>query len=110
MGFSQGDIVLVSFPFTMGNSSKVRPAIVVSNKVVNKTEDVILAQITSKPRKDDFTFLLNSEELSVPLFHQSQVRCHKIFIIHKTSIIKKISFLNEDSFSRLREKIFKLFE
>jgi len=55
MSYIQGDIVLVPFPFTMGTSSKVRPAIVVSNSTVNNTEDVILAQITSKPRKDVFT-------------------------------------------------------
>jgi hypothetical protein len=49
MSYNQGDIVLVPFPFTIGTSW---PAIVVSNSTVDNTEDVILAQITYKPRKD----------------------------------------------------------
>ena len=60
MDYNQGDIVLVPFPFTLGTSSKPRPAIVVSNSIVNKTQDVILAQITSKPRKDEFTYILDT--------------------------------------------------
>ena len=105
MSYNQGDIVLVPFPFTMGTSSKVRPVIVVSNSTVNNTEDVILAQITSKPRKDVFTYALENEKLSESLNLSSQVRCHKIFIVQKTTIYKKISTLNQIGRSELREKI-----
>ena len=105
MSYNQGDIVLVPFPFTMGTSSKVRPVIVVSNSTVNNTEDVILAQITSKPRKDVFTYALENEKLSESLNLSSQVRCHKIFIVQKTTIYKKLSTLNQIGRSELREKI-----
>lgn len=109
MSYIQGDIVLVPFPFTMGTSSKVRPAIVVSNSTVNNTEDVILAQITSKPRKDVFTYPLENEKLSDSLKLSSQVRCHKIFIVQKTIIHKKISTLNQIGISELKEKIISFF-
>lgn len=109
MSFEQGDIVLVPFPFTTGTSSKPRPAIVVSNTIVNKTQDVILAQITSKPRKDIFTYTLDTDKLSVSLNLASQVRCHKIFIIEKSTIIKKISKLNDEGITDLKVKIFSLF-
>ena len=109
MDYNQGDIVLVPFPFTMGTSSKPRPAIVVSNSIVNKTQDVILAQITSKPRKDEFTYILDTQNLSNSLNLKSQVRCHKIFIIEKSTIFKKISKLNDDGFSELKSRIFSLF-
>ena len=109
MSYEQGDIVLVPFPFTMCTSSKVRPAIVVSNSIVNKTQDVILAQITSKPRRDLFTYVLDSKKLSDSLNHTSQVRCHKIFIIEKETIHKKISKLNDEGITELKSKIFALF-
>jgi mRNA interferase MazF len=109
MNYEQGDIVLVPFPFTIGTSSKPRPAIVVSNSIVNKTQDVILAQITSKPRRDLFTYVLDTEKLSVSLNLASQVRCHKIFIIEKSTIIKKISKLNDEGITELKSKIFSLF-
>lgn len=109
MNYDQGDIVLVPFPFTMGTSAKPRPAIVVSNSIVNKTQDVILAQITSKPRKDLFSYVLETEKLSASLNLTSQVRCHKIFIIEKTTIFKKISKLNDEGITELKGKIFSLF-
>jgi|25_taG_2_1085351.scaffolds.fasta_scaffold02435_6 mRNA interferase MazF len=105
MNYNQGDIVLVPFPFTMGTSSKVRPAIIVSNSKVNNTQDVILAQITSKPRRDQFSYLLENSNLSNSLNLTSQVRCHKIFVVHKTLIQKTISSLNQEGISELRTKI-----
>lgn len=105
MNYDQGDIVLVPFPFTIGTSSKVRPAIVVSNSTVNITQDVILAQITSKPRRDSFTYNLENDKLSDSLNLSSQVRCHKIFVVQKTLIHKKISSLNQIGISELKEKI-----
>jgi mRNA interferase MazF len=108
MNYDQGDIVLVPFPFTMGTSSKVRPAIIVSNSTVNNTQDVILAQITSKPRRDQFSYLLEKDKLSNSLHLSSQVRCHKIFVVQKTLIQKTISSLNQDGISELRTKIISL--
>ncbi len=109
MDYEQGDIVIVPFPFTMGASSKVRPAIVVSNTVVNETQDVILAQITSKPKIDIFSYQLDDDKLSETLNLKSQVRCHKIFIIKKSTITKTISKLSDEGISELKSKIFSFF-
>lgn len=47
--YSQGDILLVPFPFTDQSGSKQRPAIVLSADRYNQTHpDVILAPITSQ--------------------------------------------------------------
>lgn len=110
MNLNQGDIVLVPFPFTIGTSSKPRPAIVLSNSLVNRTQDVILAQITSKPRNDDFSYFLENSDLTTPLHLSSQVRCHKVFTMEKTQIIKKISSLNSNGFNSLRSNFCKLFQ
>lgn len=107
--FFQGDIVLVHFPFTDGKRSKPRPAIVISNSIVNKTNDVILAQITSTLRNDDFSFELEEAQLSHSLRKPSEVRCHKVFVMEKKLIIKKISRLESNGFDGLRKKVFKMF-
>ncbi len=108
--YKQGDIVKVPFPFSDNTGSKSRPAIIKSNYIVNGTEDVILAQITSKPRSDNFSFPLNPVDLDTPLPNVSQIRCHKIFIVKKDLIVKKISHLKIEKQHELFQKIKKLIE
>ncbi|MEY3418047.1 MAG: hypothetical protein RL060_2159 [Bacteroidota bacterium] len=50
--YKQGDIVVVSFPFTDGSTFKKRPALIISNSTINKTGDYLLVQITSKINTD----------------------------------------------------------
>lgn len=109
MRYNQGDIFLVEFPFTMATSSKLRPAIIVSNSVVNnKGEDVILAQITSRPRIDNLSYKLLNKNLSSSLNHESQVRCHKIFAFQKNKLGRKISSLSKSEVINLKNKISEL--
>ena len=42
--YKQGDIIVVKFPFTDGSEFKKRPALVVSNDKVNKTDDYLIVQ------------------------------------------------------------------
>lgn len=65
--FNSRDIIIVPFPFTDLTSEKQRPALIISNDIVNLTNDVIVAQITSNLHNDDFSFLLNRNMLSEPL-------------------------------------------
>ena len=47
--YSQGEIILVPFPYTDFSASKQRPAVVMSSAVYNATHpDVILAPITGR--------------------------------------------------------------
>jgi mRNA interferase MazF len=47
--YRQGDVVLVSFPFTDLTSTKKRPAVVVSPDTFNaRNEDVVLVAVTSQ--------------------------------------------------------------
>ena len=53
MAYRQGDIVLVSFPFTDLTSSKRRPALVLSPDSFNAAgEDLVLAAVTSHITND----------------------------------------------------------
>lgn len=61
----QGTIVLVPFPFSDNPAiSKKRPAIIISNSLVNSGQDVMLAAITSQIRNDKFSFLLDNQDLT----------------------------------------------
>ncbi len=57
-GYERGDVVLVPFPFSERLVTKKRPAVVVSSNAYHEaTDDVLIAQITSKlavrPRPGD---------------------------------------------------------
>ena len=48
--YSQGEIILVPFPYTDFSANKKRPAVVMSSASYNATHpDIILAPITSRP-------------------------------------------------------------
>lgn len=94
--YTRGDIVLIPFPFTDLTASKLRPAIVVSNSNVNKTTDLILAQITSEIKNDNFSFEIRDADVTRPLNGYSEIRCHKIFTGSKYIIKRKISSLKGD--------------
>jgi len=96
MTYSQGDIVLVPFPFSNQGGSKPRPAIVVSNSKVNKSKDIILAQITSIQRADEYSYVLENKMITHLLLETNcEVRCHKLFIAEKSIVLKKISALHK---------------
>jgi len=50
--YKQGDIIVVKFPFTDGSEFRKRPALVVSNDMLSKTDDYLIVQITSKLNND----------------------------------------------------------
>ena len=103
--YNQGDIVLIPFPFTDLSNSKVRPALIVSNATVNKTSDLICAQITSQVYKDTFTFEIKDADVTTSLKGYSEVRCHKLFTADKAIIQKKISHLHASKQTTLLNKI-----
>ena len=109
MPYSQGDIVLVKLPFSDLESGKVRPAIVVSGKQMQKTRDVILAALTTNIRNDHFSFVIQPRSLSHSL-RNSEVRCNKLFTCDKGIIQKAISKLDKPSVKILLKKIRDNFE
>ena len=105
MKYLQGDIVIVPFPFSDQTKSKPRPAVVVSGTLSNKSDDVILAQITSNVSGNSFVYLVDKSDVETPLVFASAVRCDKLVSTHKSLIHKKISKFNKDSLDAIIEKI-----
>ena len=112
MHYAPGDIVIIMFPFSDLTGAKARPAIVVSNSIVNKTSDIILAQITSTIHSDNLSFPLVKTSLKKPLEdnRQCEIRCHKVFCAEKAMVKKKISALTDEKVKELQQKMITLFD
>lgn len=90
--YTKGDIVSVNFPFSDLQSSKPRPALVLSGKKVNQTTDYILVQLTSKQWQDGLSEpILATDYKGQPLPLPSEVRVHKIFTANDSLINRKLT-------------------
>jgi mRNA interferase MazF len=103
--YLQGDIVLIKFPFSDLTGSKLRPAVIVSNSVVNKTKDIILAQISSEITNDEFSILIEDSHVTYSLREACEVRCQKLFTAEKSIVKQKISSFKLSNYPLIREKI-----
>lgn len=96
--YSQGDLVLVPFPFTDLSAIKQRPAIVVSPSWFNGSrQDVVLAAVTSQPhalRDPRIDVALTKQDLaSGSLVAPSVVSTAKLFTCEQKFIIKQVGTL-----------------
>lgn len=111
MGYSQGDVVLIPFPFTDQSATKNRPALVVSGKKLNATSDIVLVQITKIHRGDAFSVSLdNFKDLTVPLKFVSEIRCQKILVADQSLVLQKISEVKPHIIRAVVQKIEEVFQ
>ncbi len=103
--YKQGDIIVVKFPFTDGSEFRKRPALVVSNDMLNKTDDYLIVQITSKINNDWLSISIEDSDCLQPLPLKSCVRSHKIFTVHKSLILNKITKVKPNFLKKVTEKI-----
>ena len=91
-GYRQGEIVLVSFPFTDLTSTKRRPAVVVSPDDFNvHNEDLVLVAVTSQAARDEASVLVGrGDVMDGALPKESVVRLAKIFTLHSTLVVKRL--------------------
>lgn len=105
--FIKGEVVIISFPFSDLSQTKKRPAFVIS---ALKRNDLILSQITSNIRKDNYSITLNDDDFETgTLKQESLIRLDKLFTAEKKSIlysigrVKKIKI--DDAITKLIEII-----
>lgn len=92
--FNQREIVLIPFPYSDLTGFKKRPALILSNSKLNKTEDRICCLITSQ--KTNQGILINKkfiEEGTLPF--KSWIKPQRIFTIDQNIIIKKLCKVNK---------------
>jgi mRNA interferase MazF len=104
--YQQGDIVVVNFPFTDVSQAKRRPALVISNDLVNQTGDYLLAQITSQVKTDGLSLSITTSDYTFkPLQLTSFVRIHKVFLLNEALIIRKETSVSSSFLQRLVNEI-----
>jgi mRNA interferase MazF len=75
--FIRGDVVVLNFPFSDLSQTKRRPALVIA---VLHGEDLILCQITSQARTDEYSVPLNNGDFVAGGLNQSsRIRPNRLF-------------------------------
>ncbi len=88
---SFGEIVLLKFPFTDGDKSKKRPALILAD---TEDKDIIVCRITSKLYSSDFDFVIKNWEAS-GLKLPSVIRLHKIATLEKDLVDQSIGVIDK---------------
>lgn len=102
--FCQREIVLIPFPYSDLTGSKKRPALIISNSLLNKTEDRICCLITTKSHDEDILISKDSfDEGKLPF--KSWIKPHKLFTINSKIIKKKLCKINKPLYGLVLEKI-----
>jgi mRNA interferase MazF len=106
-GYRQGDIVLVSFPFTDLASAKRRPAVVISPNAFHfAQEDLILAAVTSQIAPMIGSVLVGRDDVTDGMLPKdSMVRLGKIFTLHSSLVIKRLCRLTPEKKQLLMEQL-----
>lgn len=95
MMYEQKDIVLIPFPYSDLTGAKQRPALIISNEGINKTEDRICCLITSNQPKDGLLIADDCfEDGKLPF--KSWVKPQRLFTIHSKIIRKKLCTIKDD--------------
>ncbi len=101
--YNQREIILVPFPYSDLSSSKRRPVLVISNNNYNKNyPDILITVITSNLYKDDYSVELQNNDLEVGVLpEQSTIKCHKLFTIDQSQVLKRFSLVSEKKFDEV---------
>lgn len=100
--FTEGDIVVVPFPYTDRLTEKRRPALVISNGKITRQHGLVwLVMITSAENKswpDDIMLSGRDSGLSAP----SVIRTAKLATIDAAQIIRKAGKIDTETLKRVR--------
>ncbi len=103
--YSIGDIVLLEFPFTDGNTTKKRPALVLYHDKIDN--ELLLARITSKIYYSESDLEINNWKES-GLLIKSCIRLKKIATLSCNLVYRKLGKLNTEDYENLIKTIQKI--
>lgn len=112
--YSQGDVILVPYPYTNFQKRKLRPALVVSCDSLNyDSSDVVAVAISTKVWRAKLygvqVLLDNIHFRDTGLKAASTILCDKIFTIEKKIIESKIGTLSLPLFGEVKSHIQTIF-
>lgn len=101
--FVRGDVVVLGFPFSDLSHTRRRPALVIA---ALKGDDLILCQITSQAREDDYSIRLDDTDFdSGGLKLSSRIRPNRLFTADSGIIVYRAGHVSP---AKLEETIDKL--
>ena len=102
-GFVKGDVVVVLFPFSDLSSAKKRPALVIA---ALDGDDVILCQITSQLKTDQYAISLNADNFSSgSIRRESNVRPNRLFTADTRIIQYRAGHLKDQAIEPVIDRI-----
>jgi len=109
--YKPGTVVLVNFPFTDLQSSKVRPALVLTTR----GDDTIILGIFSKVPEVIQESWIKIDELSrdfnrTGLKKASIIKTEKITVVHRSLIRKELGHLSTELTQRVKETLLRTLE
>ena len=102
----KGSVVLIPFPFTDLQGSKVRPAVVLTSNNLDVTICFITSELKWKTEHDVFVYPSASSGIKVP----SLIRVGKIATIDASLVLGILGELANDEIAELNEGLIKLFD
>jgi mRNA interferase MazF len=111
MMISQKEMVLLPFPFSDLEGTRVRPALVVSNNELNKkSKDCIMVPLTTVIKNEPYSVVINQEDLSSgKLLKSSRIRTDKIFSVKKDLVTMKIGVIHDNILEKVKKEIQNMF-
>lgn len=102
----QGEIYLVRFPFTDLTSTKLRPAIIISNESFNKFENCMFIGIFGNQWNPSYSLPLENKSLNDGKLNKtSYIRFQNSFSLHKSLIVKKVASVKTEELKKISEKL-----
>ena len=100
----QRELVLIPYPFSELNFSKVRPAVVVSNDSYNREfEDLIVVPVTTNLSLRKHVVRLSNNELEQGhLIAESVIKVDRILSVSQKLVRKSIGSVKKDVLLRIR--------
>ncbi len=103
----KGDVVVIPFPFSDLSASRKRPALVVANLT---GDDVILSQITSAAKNDQYSILLTKNDFNAGnLKVESRIRPNRLFTADKSIVEYKAGTLKKEKIKEVEQKLISIF-
>ncbi len=103
----KGDIVVIPFPFSDLSASKKRPALVVANLT---GDDVILSQITSAAKNDQYSILLAKNDFNAGnLKVESRIRPNRPFTADRSIVEYRAGTLKKEKMKEFEQKLISIF-
>ncbi len=102
--YDQKSIVLIPFPYSDLTGSKLRPALIISNSLVNNTSDRICCLITSQA-PDEGIEIIASMYKKGKLPFQSWIKPYRLFTINEKIVVKELCGINDLCFEMVLTKL-----